>query len=143
MVEVKIHKLSDYYPLIEHDKFAEVFENIRNLRNDPRVKSGFIEQCYIEEDEHKEFMLKNFKNFIVACANDNFAGYAGVINNDIRVCVHPDYQGIGVGKKLINELTLRYPHAKAVIKVDNLASQKLFESCGFGRKEEFYLYKKS
>jgi len=137
---VEIERLKDIKDVMRLHFF---FEKIRELRNDSRVKSGFIEQNYITQEEHRGFMIFHSANFIIATVDNKFAGYAGVIDNDIRVCTHPDFQRMGIGKELINFLTIIYPHAKAVIKVDNLASQKLFESCGFGRKEEFYLYKKS
>ena len=68
------------------------------------------------------------------------AGYVGVIEDDIRVCTHPDYQGKGVGKFMINEIMKEYPTAFAKVKIDNEISMKLFEACGFTKK--FYILTK-
>ena len=46
-------------------------------------------------------MIKNADYYRVVLVDDIPAGYVGVINNDIRVCTHPDFQGKGVGKFLI------------------------------------------
>ena len=59
------------------------------------------------------------------------SGFAGSLDNDIRVCVHPDYQGKGIGKVLITELMERFPDSFAKVKIENEASRNLFESCGF------------
>jgi L-amino acid N-acyltransferase YncA len=42
---------------------------------------------------------------------------------------------------MINELMSRHPNAAAKVKVDNEASLRLFERCGFEKR--FYLLEKS
>ena len=63
-----------------------------------------------------------------------------MIEDDIRVCIHPDYQGKGIGKFMINEIMNEEPTAFAKVKMDNEASIKLFEACGFTKK--FYIFTK-
>lgn len=107
---------------------------IRVLRNDKRVLGGFIKSTYITEEMQQEYMLNNSKHFRVALINKKPVGYVGVINEDIRVCTHPDYQGKGIGKFMINESYKIWPTAFAKVKLDNKLSIKLFESCGFTKK---------
>lgn len=107
------------------------YDFIRLLRSDPRVQDGFIEVVDITKDQQRRYMEKHHGQYIVALFDDKPAGFAGSINNDIRVCVHPDYQGKGVGKNLISELMKRFPTSFAKVKIENEASKKLFESCGF------------
>jgi len=76
----------------------------------------------------------------IAKGDGNPAGYVGVIEDDIRVCTHPDYQGKGIGKFMINEIMNEEPTAFAKVKMDNEASIKLFEACGFTKK--FYILTK-
>lgn len=112
----------------------EYWDFVRKLRNDPRVNEGFIQSHFISNEEQIEYMTHNSENYRIALVNGMPAGYIGVLNNDIRVCTHPDYQGMGVGKFLVNRCMEIWPDSKAIIKIDNEASIKLFESCGFSKK---------
>ena len=53
---------------------------------------------------------------------------------------HPDFQGKGVGKFMINKLMELNPDAAAKVKVENEASMKLFKACGF--KKKYYILEK-
>lgn len=107
---------------------------VRELRNNSKVSGGFIKSKFITEKEQIEYMKCHSKNYRIALVNGNPAGYIGVINNDIRVCTHPNYQGKGVGRFLVFNCKKIWPNSKALIKIDNEASLKLFESCGFSKK---------
>ncbi|MHC4735316.1 MAG: GNAT family N-acetyltransferase [Planctomycetota bacterium] len=128
---------NDIYLVNNEEKY---WENIRDLRNHPEVKKGFINQDYISKERHYEFMKVNSDKFIIALVDNIFAGYVGVINGDIRVATHPDFQGSGVGKYMINSLERLAPEAYAKVKIDNEASVKLFEACGF--KKKYYILEK-
>tara|TARA_Y100000593_G_scaffold91306_1_gene179739 strand:+ start:543 stop:923 length:381 start_codon:yes stop_codon:yes gene_type:complete len=116
------------------------WEFIRQLRNDGRVKGGFIQQCHIEKENHLKYMQKHGNNFYICLINEKPAGYVGVIDRDIRVATHPDYQGKGVGKFMISALMQLYPSAFAKVKIDNTASLRLFEACGFTKR--YYILEK-
>ena len=118
----------------------EYWEFIRQLRNDKRVKAGFIQQDHISKDSHLKYMEKYGNNFYVCLIDNHPAGYVGVIDRDIRVATHPDYQGKGVGKFMINALMKLYPDSLAKVKIENEASLRLFESCGFAKK--YYILEK-
>ena len=118
----------------------QYWEFIRTLRNDKRVLDGFIKSTYITKEMQLNYMKKNNKYFHVALINQTPVGYVGVIEDDIRVCTHPNYQGKGVGKFMINKCMEIWPTAFAKVKVNNEASIKLFESCGFTKK--FYILTK-
>jgi len=108
---------------------------IRKLRNSAR--KGFIQQEHITEIQQAEHMLKYNNNYWVCVVDEKPVGYVGVIDNDIRVATHPEHQGHGVGSFMINEIMNLFPDAVAKVKLDNEASLKLFEKCGF--KKRFYL----
>ena len=118
----------------------EYWEFIRQLRNDKRVKAGFIQQDHISKDNHLKYMEKYGNNFYVCLIDNHPAGYVGVIDRDIRVATHPDYQGKGVGKFMINALMKLYPDSLAKVKIENEASLRLFETCGFTKK--YYILEK-
>ncbi|VAW06907.1 hypothetical protein MNBD_ACTINO02-27 [hydrothermal vent metagenome] len=107
------------------------FEFIRSLRNDERVNGGFIEQATITAQQQFAYMLRYADRYVVGLYDGVPAGYAGSIEGDIRVCTHPDYQGLGLGRALIAEIVERFPGSRARVKVGNHASLRLFESCGF------------
>jgi ribosomal-protein-alanine N-acetyltransferase len=116
----------------------EYHEFIRCLRNDPRVGHGFVEAASITPAQQVAYMARHGDRYLVALVNKLPAGYAGSIEGDIRVCVHPDFQGRGVGRALIEAVIARFPDSQARVKVENTASRALFESCGF--QQTFVVY---
>lgn len=109
----------------------QFYDFIRTLRNDERVKHGFIEQAPITPAQHAAYMAVHADEYVVALYDGSPAGYAGSVDGDIRVCTHPDYQGRGLGRALVEAIIERFPNSQAKVKVENSASLKLFESCGF------------
>lgn len=114
----------------------QYWEFVRQLRNDPKVRDGFLDDTYITKEMQTEYMFYNSWQYRIALVNGYAAGYVGIIGGDIRVCTHPDYQQQGVGKFMIERSSgvfswsdPKYPIAR--VKVNNKASVKLFESCGF------------
>jgi RimJ/RimL family protein N-acetyltransferase len=120
------------------DCTQEYWEFVRELRNDERVADGFISNAFISQEDQFAYM-RTYNDFFRICLIDDFpVGYVGVIDYDIRVCTHPAYQKKGVAKFMIQEAIKIWPGALAKIKVDNVASIKLFESCGF--KKKFFIF---
>lgn len=107
------------------------WENIRTLRNDERVKGGFIHQENITPEAHKDYMTLFGSKYMVALVDGRFAGYVGSIGGDIRVCVDPQFQGKGVGVHLIEAIMGRFPNSYAKVKIENEPSKRLFDKCGF------------
>ena len=130
--------MSNKLRLVECEE--QYWEFVRSLRLDERVLDGFIEKMDITTEQQTAYMTKYSHCFRIALVNGQPAGYFGVIDDDIRVCVHPDFQRKGVGKFLVNSCFKIWPTALAKIKITNQSSQKLFESCGYRR--EYLLYKR-
>lgn len=122
----------------------EYWEFVRQLRMDERVIDGFLQTQQITEEQQTKYMISNSQHYRICLVDGKPAGYVGVIEDDIRVCTHPDFQGLGVGKFMINECMKIWPTAYAKVKIGNIASDKLFLSCGFevsGKDENFTYYK--
>jgi GNAT superfamily N-acetyltransferase len=116
------------------------WEFVRELRMDERVIDGFIKTTHITSDMQEAYMTTHDKYYRIALVDGKPAGYIGVIEDDIRVCTHPDYQGKGVGKFMIEEAMKIWPTAEGKVKIGNEASMNLFKSCGF--KEAYIIFKK-
>jgi len=116
------------------------WEFIRNLRNLDGVRECFIVQDIIDPESHQEYMKKYSDCFYICLIDEDPAGYVGVIQDDIRVATHPNFQGQGVGKFMINQIMNINPNAYAKVKIDNQTSLRLFKSCGFEKK--YYLLEK-
>ncbi len=116
------------------------WEYIRALRNEQTVKEGFIQQGHISLWKHIRFMLRHGNCYYICLEAGQPVGFVGQIEGDIRVAVEPGHQGKGVGKFMINTMMKKYPNSVAKVKLENEASIKLFESCGFEKK--YYILEK-
>ncbi len=111
---------------------------------DSRVIDGFLQTQPITEEQQIKYMTDNSQHYRIALLDGAPAGYVGVIEDDIRVCTQPDFFGMGVGKFMIKSAMAIWPTAYAKVKHGNIASDKLFLSCGFevsGRDDNFTYYK--
>ena len=113
------------------DCSAKYWDFVRLLRMDERVSHGFIDTSKISKEDQERYMSKHSSCYRVCLIDGNPCGYVGVIEGDIRVCVHPEYWNKGVGKFMIKKCRDIWPDSFAKVKVDNEASMALFLSCGF------------
>ena len=123
----------------------EHWEFVRLLRTDERVVDGFVENVQITQHQQQAYMEKYSDSYRIALFNGEPAGFVGVVDDDIRVCTHPNFQGKGLGKFMIDECMKIWPTAYAKVKLGNVASDKLFLSVGFEefkRDENFTYYRK-
>ena len=124
--------------LVENE--PQYYEFVRQLRNNEVVKKGFVQQKEITLIQHQDFMKKYACNYYICLVNGTPAGFVGQIHEDIRVATHPDFQGQNIGTFMISELMKKFPSSVAKVKVDNEASLRLFEKCGF--KKTYYILEK-
>jgi len=108
---------------------------VLELRNS--LREGFIEQETIQVKDHYKYMESHCQDYYIALEDGEPVGWVGEINKDIRVATHSDHQKKGIAKFMINELMGFRPNSFAKVKLDNEASIRLFESCGF--KKKYYL----
>ena len=123
----------------------EHWEFVRLLRTDERVVDGFVENVQITQRQQQAYMEKYSDSYRIALFNGEPAGFVGVVDDDIRVCTHPNFQGKGLGKFMIDGCMKIWPTAYAKVKLGNTASDKLFLSVGFEefkRDENFTYYRK-
>ena len=120
----------------------QYWEFVRLLRTDERVVDGFVENVIITSEQQQSYMKKYSDCYRIALIDGEAAGFVGVIDDDIRVCTHPNFQGRGLGKFMIDGCMKMWPTAYAKVKLGNIASDKLFLSVGFEefKKDENFTY---
>lgn len=116
------------------------WEFIRNLRNNDLVTHGFIQTEKISYEQQKNYMLIHGKNYYIIQLDSLPIGYVGDVDNDIRICIHPDFQNKGYGTESIKEFNKLFPNSLAKIKIDNKQSLKSFENAGY--KIKYFLLTK-
>jgi len=123
----------------------EYWEFIREVRNNYIIQKGFVEEVYITTRQQIEYMGRYNDCYYICLHKKDPIGFIGEINGDIRLAVIVEYQRLGVGRFMLNEFMKLRPNSCAKIKLNNIASIKLFESCGFiyqGKDEQFYYFKR-
>ena len=101
------------------------------MRTNPKVRGGFVRQAAITRSQQEKYMRKHGDCYWVCLHRGKFAGYIGVIDNDIRVAVKPEYQKRGVGLFMVKRIRQKFPEASAKIKLENVPSRKLFLKAGY------------
>jgi ribosomal protein S18 acetylase RimI-like enzyme len=116
----------------------EYWEFVRLLRMDPINQEGFFTKANITPEQQKEFMIHNWSKYKICLANNEPAGYVGLLyGHEITYCVHPNFHGKGIGSYMIEEFSKPFSSVDAFVKVDNTASQKVFEKLGW-EKQIYY-----
>jgi len=114
------------------------WDAILEIRNENR--EGFGDSSMIRSGAHCKYMFNHFSNYLLCVENDEVLGFIGHVNNDIRLATQKTYQKKGIGKFMVEGFMKKYPEALAKVKLDNEASLKLFERCGFNKK--YYILEK-
>lgn len=91
----------------------------------------------------RQLCLDNREYLLVARAGERLLGYVMAENNGaaveiISLAVHPDYRGLGLGKKLMQRLLARLrrmgtSRALLMVRADNPVAQNLYRRLGFRR----------
>lgn len=112
-----------------------------NWANDEAVRNNSISQEPITWENHVNWFnskLIDLNTKILILENDYVSiGQMRLVLQDgswtINYSIDKSYRGKGYGKKIVLLSLEKYPSApfRAVVKKDNIASQKVFESLGF------------
>tara|TARA_R110001606_G_scaffold267043_1_gene415964 strand:- start:144 stop:533 length:390 start_codon:yes stop_codon:yes gene_type:complete len=116
----------------------QYWEFVRQLRTNPENQGGFFTYAEITSKQQEVYMSKNQGDYKICLVDGEPAGYVGLLKgHEITYCVSPDFQGKGVGTFMIGEYSPRGAWVDALVKVDNIASQKVFEKLGW-KKQIYY-----
>lgn len=124
------------------DNKPEYYELIRELRTNPINVEGFIQNVEITNQQQISYMSKYGDHYKICLIDDIPVGFIGVVDKDIRFAVEPKYHGIGIGKFMVSEIIKENRDVVAKVKLNNIASRKVFEYCGFKiyNKDKEFLY---
>lgn len=118
---------------------SEYWEFVRLLRTHPKNQEYFFSQVDITPTQQLEFMEKNCHRYKICVISNTPVGYIGIIKeNEITYCVHPDYQGKGIGTFMVSEFIKTHDTLTAYVIPENIGSSKVFEKLGF-KKQIYYI----
>jgi len=94
--------------------------------------------------------LINSHSFITAWHNEKLVGLGNALSDGFLVVyyphliIHPDYQGQGIGKRILNKLQEKYGDFHQQILVADGKAIDFYERCGFepaGETKSMWIYK--
>lgn len=117
------------------------------LANDDVVRRNSFSQEKIELESHKRWFSGKLNSdnclFYIAVVNDDFAGHAHLDYDaqsdswEISIYISSKYRGMHLGKTFLEKIIAQNREKRifSFVKVENIASNKLFLSCGFSFSE--------
>jgi len=123
MVNIELVKCEEKY-----------WEFVRELRNHPKNVYGFFSKEYVNKETHWNFMEKYHEWYNVGLVGGGPVGWVGVVKNDLRVCTHPDWHGMGIAKQMLKKFIENIQDKqKLTVVIDevNVPSQRAFMAVGF------------
>ena len=120
---------------------SQYWEFVRECRTTPKNQEGFFSVANITEQEQQEYMTHNWSKYKICLVDEEPAGYVGLLKgHEITYCVHPDFHGLGIGTYMIQNFSKSFSTVDAYVKINNIASQKVFEKLGW-EKQIYYKWK--
>ena len=117
---------------------SNYWEFVRECRTNSKNQEGFFTYAAITSEQQIEYMTYNWSKYKICLCDGEPAGYVGLLHgHEITYCVHPDFVGKGIGTYMIQEYSKSFSTVDAYVKVDNTASQKVFEKLGW-EKQIYY-----
>lgn len=110
------------------------YEFIRNLRNNPNIKQGFLNQAYISKDAHIDYMRNHASCYYICLFGERPVGYIGIVNNDLRLAVELEYQSNGVATFMLKKIMEISTGFDVLVKSDNIKSINFFSKHSFFRR---------
>ena len=130
------------------------------LMNESHVASiAELEKLCFSDPWNEEAVSSELNNplscWVIAMDGDRLAGYVGSQSvlgwaDMMNLAVHPDYRRMGVGERLVEELTCRLKEQKITcltleVRASNAPAIGLYEKLGFvqvGRRPNYYYHPK-
>lgn len=124
-----------------------------DLRNHPEVRRQSANQEIISLETHKAWykdsLIKVDRYIYIFGSEEVSVGMGRADKNDdayeLSWAIHPDFQGKGFGKSLVNSLINKHSPCLARIRKDNSASLHIAKKCGLKihKSDDKFVYLKS
>lgn len=123
---------------------------VLDLRNQFYLGSFITQDRPLTKEEHYEYMEKQSKNpnfhQWMAIMDNNVVGYVRILDLEINILVVKEYQGRGIGTKMLQLLEdkarkLNIKKLRGLVRADNLNSRHLFQKNNYHLKT--YWFEKS
>jgi RimJ/RimL family protein N-acetyltransferase len=120
------------------------YDFIRVLRTHPENTKGFLEQVELTQSQQNDYMSKYSKNYWICLSGDTPVGFIGVVDEDIRLAVEPNFKNKGIGTFMVGEILKINKSVTAKVLLENISSQKTFEKNNFKnyKTDEIFKYYK-
>lgn len=98
--------------------------SIKRIPNNEDLQKLYLSvgwDVYVKNNEDMTMLLKNTCYFVTVWDNDQLVGLTRVISDDHSIAyvqdilIDPDYQGNGIGSKLLNMIKERFNHVRQVV----------------------------
>ena len=98
--------------------------SIKRIPNNEDLQKLYLSvgwDVYVKNNEDMTVLLKNTCYFVTVWDNDQLVGLTRVISDDHSIAyvqdilIDPDYQGNGIGSKLLNMIKERFNHVRQVV----------------------------
>ena len=111
------------------------FEEVVELYNEV----GWLAYTNAEQRPKLEEALRNSTYVVTAWDGDKLIGLARCLSDNVSICylqdllVHPDYQRLGVGRKLVFNCLAHFAHVRMQVLMtdDEERQKKFYESLGY------------
>jgi GNAT superfamily N-acetyltransferase len=125
--------------------YSNDFDRMMNLHREVLIKENVYRGTGVWEDDLldiEEHYFKNNGEFIIGIENEEIIAMGAIrkINEEtaeiVRMRVHPEYQGKGIGRQILNELELfasEHAYKKLVLETDERLSSaiRLYQKNGY------------
>ncbi|MCD8895797.1 GNAT family N-acetyltransferase [Mammaliicoccus sciuri] len=98
--------------------------SIKRIPNNEYLQKLYLSvgwDVYVKNNEDMTVLLKNTCYFVTVWDNDQLVGLTRIISDDHSIAyvqdilIDPDYQGNGIGSKLLNMIKERFNHVRQVV----------------------------
>ncbi|KTT87234.1 GNAT family acetyltransferase [Mammaliicoccus sciuri] len=98
--------------------------SIKRIPNNEDLQKLYLSvgwDLYVKNNEDMTVLLKNTCYFVTVWDNDQLVGLTRIISDDHSIAyvqdilIDPDYQGNGIGSKLLNMIKERFNHVRQVV----------------------------
>ena len=104
---------------------------VYDLRFRHQDSSCYFSNIFVSFEEHALFWEDNFKSYWIAEELSIRIGFYGIINEDFRYSVIPEYRGRGIGTYIVADAIKRLELRQVRVIAENISSIKVFRKNSF------------